>query len=374
MGYDRVIMIFNLAYGSLSDLPFDLRTRRIMTYSMPIEATERAAERKKLSKALQQALSSTLVTSKEPQEITPLFETVIVAIEHQQPNRIIKLRQELKAFLGQLEVKAPLKSSEGGSIDNLIESLNNAVETIAVFARLSHVIAIMNDTDAAFEVHKWFGHIIERYDLPSGFQGKYNEEDFDYYKFLGHELYTILIGSLLKEEKWRIIQRVFSEWIPVSFMRPSHGPMNATFKDVSQFVGSLFEEGKRRLRISLQADLIKKHFEYPELSEALSFSDYMDADLFLFMIVELPPPKPNAYYMWRPVSFLFLRHTPSILLKAQRTSYAEFLAETCGVKTIDILRERMLMRLAKINDLLGGHLSYWPIKNEDINKIGSNPM
>lgn len=371
--YSRVILVFNLAYGAITDLPFDLRTKRIMTYYMPLEAAERADERKKLTAVLREAIQATVSIDKPQPQITPLFEVSIGAIENQQGNKLIKLRQELKTFLTQLDTKQPVKLSQGGTVEALIEGLQKLTEEIAIFSRLCQMVGMMNDADAALEIQNWFGHIIERYDLPSGYQGRVHDYDFDYYKFLGHELYTVLIASLLNEERWRIVQKLFSEWIPVAFMRPNHGPMTATFKDISHFIGSLYYESEKRHKLSLQANLLKEHFENDTVSGILSFNDFMAADLFMYLVVELPEEKQTQFWQWRPISFLFLRSEPAFLMKARRKGYADFLAETCGIKGVSVFKERMLMRLPKINNLFAGNLHHWPIKNESIENIGSAP-
>jgi hypothetical protein len=56
IGHERVILVFNRASGKIEELPFDLRTRRVISYEMPEEATERASERKRLRGQLEAAL------------------------------------------------------------------------------------------------------------------------------------------------------------------------------------------------------------------------------------------------------------------------------------------------------------------------------
>jgi hypothetical protein len=60
LGEERVILVFNMASGRLEDLPFDLRTRRVLPYQAPAESTERAPERKMLASKLKDALTSAL--------------------------------------------------------------------------------------------------------------------------------------------------------------------------------------------------------------------------------------------------------------------------------------------------------------------------
>jgi hypothetical protein len=58
LGWNRVIMIMNTEYGRPEDLPFDLRARRILTYSVSSTAEEKAPVRNSLKKTLVAALKS----------------------------------------------------------------------------------------------------------------------------------------------------------------------------------------------------------------------------------------------------------------------------------------------------------------------------
>ncbi|MBI5446623.1 MAG: hypothetical protein HY900_36070, partial [Deltaproteobacteria bacterium] len=60
LGHARIVLVSNLAFGPLEQLPFDLRMRRAMTYEMPEEATSRAEVRRKLSASLEDAIRAVL--------------------------------------------------------------------------------------------------------------------------------------------------------------------------------------------------------------------------------------------------------------------------------------------------------------------------
>lgn len=61
LGYERVILVFNEAYGKIANLPFDLKMRRLIVYSMPEVKEDRATERKKLQNELELAIRSSLI-------------------------------------------------------------------------------------------------------------------------------------------------------------------------------------------------------------------------------------------------------------------------------------------------------------------------
>ncbi|HCP5458206.1 TPA: hypothetical protein OEH49_003502 [Escherichia coli] len=59
LGFNNIIMIFNTALGSLDDLPFDLRSQRVSTYSFK-EGDDKKQATKYLTSLLKQAISTAL--------------------------------------------------------------------------------------------------------------------------------------------------------------------------------------------------------------------------------------------------------------------------------------------------------------------------
>src|SRR5262245_3147238 len=125
----------------------------------------------------------------------------IDAVENNRPNRGIVLRRNLQSLLDQLTALEPPPPNQGGSVEQLIASFEQTQATVAEFSRIAEMIAAVNDVQSALEVHRWFGRIFERYDLPEGFSGRFTDADFDYYKCLGHELFVTSIAFLLREER-----------------------------------------------------------------------------------------------------------------------------------------------------------------------------
>ena len=61
IGWDRIILVQNLAFGSPEELPFDLRGRRVLAFSARKDAVQNAqAERKELSRNFETALKAAL--------------------------------------------------------------------------------------------------------------------------------------------------------------------------------------------------------------------------------------------------------------------------------------------------------------------------
>jgi hypothetical protein len=65
LGWSRIVLVQNTAFGEPEQLPFDLRQKRAITYSSPEDATERAQARRGLQRTFEAALS-TMLKSAEP--------------------------------------------------------------------------------------------------------------------------------------------------------------------------------------------------------------------------------------------------------------------------------------------------------------------
>jgi hypothetical protein len=67
-----LILVFNLAYGRIEDLPFDLKHRRVMTYNLAEEATaeQRKSARQQLQNDLEKALRQLFQSRSKPPDQT----------------------------------------------------------------------------------------------------------------------------------------------------------------------------------------------------------------------------------------------------------------------------------------------------------------
>jgi len=73
IGHERVIIVFNSAYGDVENLPFDLKMRRATQYTMPEEAKDRSFERKELQRQLENALRASLATIKPEKPVLDIL-------------------------------------------------------------------------------------------------------------------------------------------------------------------------------------------------------------------------------------------------------------------------------------------------------------
>jgi len=96
-----------------------------------------------------------------------------------------------------------------------IEDAVMVTENIALeYARLAHVVATIGDQEVARVLYRGFGALLDQYDVPRGFSGTISTWDFDFIKFHGHEMFTILTACLIREGRWELIADLLAEAIP----------------------------------------------------------------------------------------------------------------------------------------------------------------
>jgi hypothetical protein len=370
LNFERVVLVFNSAFGTIESLPFDLRMRRLVVYNAELEEKDRATARKDLARKLEAALRSALSkvpTSSGDAAPPPAIE----AIENQRPNRLLPVRTELANILKQLDEFQPKKIRDGGTAEELLQAIPQTQTSVTRFSQMAEVAAVMGDATIAEELYNWFGLILERYTLPRGFSGTFYNTDFDFFKFVGHELFASLFAFLLREQQWGIVCRLLGEPIHVRYVHRENGPGNTEWTEISQNVGILGGKSREYLRLSFHGDLLNERHSKGDLAGILPFDEFADADFFLYLRSLLPEEKYSGHFSWRPWSAVSLKGTPRFLLRPQSKAQAENLARALAVPSVSELKGRLLERGAQVRVLYQDGFWEYPIRRADIEKIGS---
>ena len=342
LGLDRIIMVMNTIFGNPELLPFDLRMRRVITYEMPENEKDRSTERKRLSSMLGQGIRVILNDLEQEETKMPpapsILEQAITAINTSQKNQTFLVREYMKLLYANLLEIAPSfpgiqETDEPDEI--LIRSITNSLNLTADFSKLVEAIAVLDSLDAAVSLYKSFNQILERYNYrPPNFSGSYQETHQQFFRFIGHELFTTFISFLIKESRWEIINNIFEEGIFITKSRTGN-PDSVSFEYISQYV-SLFSYRKQRLksnRISIHADLLNDRHTNGILGEVCPIEQFIAADFFLFL---------RNHSSWHPFSTLYMfQHFPNFIVEAKRIKYAEQLLKPLNANDIDNLRSLM---------------------------------
>lgn len=292
---------------------------------MPVEASERAPERKKLQAVLKAGIDT--------------------MIQHLPDDSI-----------GQFEDPNFPRRWDIAEDEGLILALQNTIPKVVEFAHLAEAISSHNASDLCRVLYAGFEHILAGYDLRPGFSGGFNDTDFDLYKFIGHELMVTLVMLLIREEHWETLTDLLEQDLVV---KTGRGTMVKRFHALSETVTLLKARGDhiRPPRVSVHADMLKERHESGELGAIAPFDKFMEADYLLLLRAELEPHDERWGLGWWPWSAAYLEHAdpPRYLLEATRRGPAKRLASVLGLADEAELRERLRAVKPRLAHIFGQH-------------------
>jgi hypothetical protein len=377
LGDYRVITVMNTAFGGPEELPFDLKMRRVITYNVPEGAQGKAGERQTLAAKLEQAIRSVLAdlrTAEAPSQPS-IAEALIAAVTAADPRQSSLGRRYMADLCEKLDGLAPDYGQAGERDDLLVAALAGTVPAMTEFGEVCEAVSASGADLAARGIYRGFQNVLERYSTPKGFSGSYSESDFDFFRFVGHELFVVLFATLIREERWDLIDELLAQEIYVETDRRS-GPLG--FERVSTYVRLLDDYRKKRLqlrRVSVRADILnERHTEGP-LAQVVPMRLFTDADLLLFLRSVLTQERVDHWHAWRPWSAIYAEwKLPQYLAEAVSRRSAERLTRPLGVTSVEELKDR-LPRAAQLLQQMFSHSTFFegPFAGFDPAAIASRP-
>ena len=360
-GHERIILVFNTAFGKVEKLPFDLRMHKVLTYQCPESLQDRSEVKKNLTKDLKSAL---LAGFSHVTPIKPAI-SIIDIIKNNAPSKKIELRAYLTNVLKELEGLRPPMKREGGTVDGMLAAFPKTEYISVEFSKLSETVALMDDSDSAKEIFQWFGKILSKYDaIPAGGGTSWNC-DGDFYKFIGHELFVDFINPFVREGKWKELKELLSGTLLVSSVKYGPNGSKDSWTELSEHSPWLVDESKKKGRISCHADLLKDRHEKSELAGIVPLNEFTETDFFLHLYGDKGRKSQEIYYgAWYPRSDVYLNHTPRFVLEA--TDYPTAMQICLALQIGDV--EELKGRLSRLQ-LQWSHFP--PINEKNINEIGS---
>lgn len=360
LGHERIILVFNTAFGKVEKLPFDLRMNRAITYKCNDSVTDRSSIKKELTKDFKSALTTGFSHTK--QNTTPKKD-IIEIIKTNIPSKKIDIREHLATVLTELEKIQPVMKRDNGTVEDLIESINKSESISLEFAKMTETIALMDDMDLAKEVFQWFGKILTKYDPIHTGTGQTWNCDGDFYKFIGHELFTIFLTPFLRERKFDEIKEILRDTLQTGPTAHNVNGGKTPWTELSQYSPLLADEEKKRNRTSFHADLLKAVFEKESMKPLVSVKDFAETDFFLGFYGE---GKTEDRYRgnWYPRIDIWLNTTPGFVIDAIDYSTAIKICSALRISDVDEFKKRMRHLAVRFD---------WssPFDERDIAKVGT---
>lgn len=369
---NNIITVVNTAFGTTKELPFDIMGHRHITYDLPQfdsssitdgkERTrlekernaKRVSEKQKLVKGLEEAIRTILAASKPPTQLTQ----VLAAVENAAPNQAVVTRKFMEGLAAELSTLALNFKGEGELDERLIQAIGQSNDLVLDFGRVVKSIAQMKTADdAALEIYNGFKPILEGYEVLSENIGRVSYSDiyFDFFKFIGHELFVTYFAFLLQERRWELIAKLLNSPILIKNCPPGSSPGTVSFVYAEQNIITLDINRKRRLGVnySPRALLLYERHSQGELAQLVPLQQFAEADFFLFLRAEVERVKAKTYANeWLAGSVSYMSGLPRYLIEARYKDYALELLAPLGVKTLEDLRTllaQVLVRLGQIH-------------------------
>ncbi len=385
LGWKRIIMVMNDAYGLPELLPFDLRLKRVTRYATspgPAAAGGRAADRRKLEAVLTEALHIIVAGLDVPlpgEVVQPLSlaEQAIKAVEEDRPNQVATVNRYMDWLAGEISARTPQFDQEPDSNkwdDMLMVAIDESVGLAVDFARLAQTISAMNAAEAAHALYKGFATVLELYNPRPDFSGAFNSINFDFAHFMGHELFVTLFAILIHDERWDLVADLLDDdlyVININAGRPGIAPFGYLARPV-ELLGH--RNARLRLnRLSLHADLLEKRHTTEDLGQIVPIGQFVDADYFLNLRDRLADPQEQEIFYWLPWSTMLMKNPPRFLVEATRIAQAQRLARSLGVTIADINTFRsQIGAVARWHEKLFTR-GFWhsPMARFDVSMVGS---
>jgi hypothetical protein len=379
LGNARTVLVANTVNGSVESLPFDLRTKRVLTYHLPQGAEDKPDQRRKLQAGLEAALRAILLDLPTSQTATApsAADKAIESIEAKASSQAALCNRFMSEIADRVRELTPKLERERINEwdDDLVEAIRQSLPLVTDFARVADAAAIHDSREAALGLFRGFGPLFTQYNLVPGTGGSFYAAQFDLPKFLGHELMVVLVGALIGERRWQTVAELCRE--PIIIPNANRGFSNeslVTYIYASENL-ELLDHRNRRLRlsrVSLHADMLKERHENGQLGELSPWSRFQDADVFLYLRSAFELPEFDLWKIWRPWSAVLLSGCPGFLLEATQNGKAQQLLEPLAVQNVVEFRRRLKEAVYGLQNLFGSRNPFYhPFQGLRLDLIGT---
>jgi hypothetical protein len=271
LSWDRIVMIQNTHFGGPEQLPFDLRGHRVLTYDAKPDQSDRAEPRRRLAGSLAVALKDTFEKLPQPQEPAPAtaFDSALSAVEAEARDRKARLRAYMRSLAEQLESVAPDLSSGTWRHEELVTAIDQSADLVAGYLQIATRAAELHDDVSLAALFDGLEFVAARIDRPVVPTGMIYDGQFDFYRFLAHELLVDLIAAMLREDQIDRAGGMVCKGVVV----PKNGVLaRAPFAALSRPMPTLVARNQilNSRRLSIRADILRDRYSTGPLKDLLT--------------------------------------------------------------------------------------------------------
>ena len=266
-------------------------------------------------------------------QTTAKFRRALDAIRENRPYCRGALTEYFEVFAGNLErfrITRDDEEFDEKAVRNIEEFLPYRYEAIEIFIALARYRAIQESWEA---LHRFFEQLIPYLDRPEEVT-KWQEWDFDNFRFIVHELFLYAVASLIRSECFDGVSHLIRQHYHVAENARRGRDAMVPFSELRQHLPSLEHRNKRLQlrRVSLHADLLEKRSKL----SGLPFQHIMQADFILFIRDCLDCLRSARWQHWWPITLLYAsrQYGPfEVFARSQSAKYFENLKQVFDIET-----------------------------------------
>jgi len=336
LGENRIILLFNSAYGAAHNLPFDLSQMARIEYNRKEGDRNKRKKTNELAIDLERSIKSIL----EGHIKINLIDETVQAIDSGAPNRLKLLENYTKVLYNNLDSSnSTLNETSPDYYSDLLSTIEDTSPLINDFIKLAESISLSDDSDACEILVESFRNLADRCSFPANTSGSWSDSQFWYFRVISKLLWTTFVASLLKRRRWELIKYA---------MDHNYRHQNAPFEELE---GKLFAYiGCQHVGLTSQAlEMVLSNIYQSD--SPVTIDEYVAADFFLCLRGRVIEEGKVSFLTWDAPSYLLMTKLPPFLDHIRSATNAQTIATLMNYSDVTRLREEYLKR----RELLTNH-------------------
>ena len=269
-----------------------------------------------------------------PTTAAQLLELAIDGVAKSTPDSKARIRDYMVWLVNTLESKnlQAIGAGEGKPRDEiLVKSLQASTELVAGFAQLVETIVRHESQPSAVALMSTFEIVLEKYSRLRSYSGpSWHDSDFDFFRFIGRQLFLIFAGKLVRDEQFDILKVMLAKNFNIEFLSRRPEQSWVDLNSLCRLLDVTVTDSGQVLQTLHQNDLLAK---------SAPFDDLCDADFMLALFDPQWEPHLVRYFEYR---------TPKPLRQLKQQKLATQFAFQCDLDGIDSLRGRYTEIISKL--------------------------
>lgn len=346
IGWGRVVLVFNEHYGDITRLPFDIRNRLALKYTMRQEDTP-AAARSALSGQLEVQLREILLRVAATQQAPSLVTAAIDALHEGAPGAVAQVRKTLERSTRALIDVHPEPAPSGSRAEPFLKAYASTAPIAAELVTLTRAIIESKHREAFDELLRSLERIAEAR-VPKG-DGAWQPWTFDIQRLLPQELTSAIAAVCLDARRWDFLRQLLQFHFSYRNNNDERsGNVIALLDDSEATVLDELATVRSQGRTAVFGGVLKERYTQPPLAELLAFRALREGEYFLYLATELVAEQSGQ--IWPPVCLLYHHDDRREIDWVKRTKNLQWLKDVSGAMGLSVaeFKSRYAERWTKV--------------------------